>query len=60
MLVIADEERAIGLAGIMGGLNSEIKEDTSELLFEVAKFKRDNIRKTAKALGMRIGSQLPF
>lgn len=60
MLVIADEERAIGLAGIMGGLNSEIKEDTSELLFEVAKFKRDNIRKTAKALGMRTEASSRF
>lgn len=53
MLVIADEERAVGLAGIMGGLNSEIKPDTSEILFESAKFKRDSVRRTARALGIR-------
>ena len=53
MLVIADEARAVGLAGIMGGLNSEIKLDTSEILFESAKFKRDSVRRTARALGIR-------
>ena len=50
-LVIADEHRAVGLAGIMGGLNSEIKPETTQLLFESAKFARDNIRKTARGLG---------
>lgn len=53
MLVIADAARAVGLAGIMGGLNSEIKPDTSEILFESAKFKRDSVRRTARALGIR-------
>lgn len=56
MLVIADAENATGLAGIMGGLNSEIKEDTTELLFESAKFRRDSIRKTGRALGIRTES----
>ncbi len=56
MLVIADSENATGLAGIMGGLNSEIKDDTTELLFESAKFRRDSIRKTARALGIRTES----
>lgn len=53
MLVIADATSPTGLAGIMGGLNSEIKPDTTELVFECAKFRRDSIRKTARALGIR-------
>ena len=53
MLVIADAEGPSCLAGIMGGLNSEIKEDTKDLFFECAKFRRDNIRRTTRALGMR-------
>lgn len=53
MLVIADAEGPSCLAGIMGGLNSEIKEDTKDLFFECAKFRRDNVRRTARALGMR-------
>ena len=53
MLVIADAEGPSCLAGIMGGLNSEIKDDTTALFFECAKFRRDNIRRTARTLGMR-------
>ena len=53
MLVIADETKPIGLAGIMGGLNSEIREDTSMVVFESADFKGTSIRQTALALGMR-------
>ncbi len=53
MLVIADAEGPSCIAGIMGGLNSEIKEDTTELFFECAKFRRDNVRRTARTLGMR-------
>ena len=53
MLVIADAEAPSCLAGIMGSANSGIKNDTSDLLLECAKFRRDNIRKTARALGMR-------
>ena len=53
MLVIADEDRAIGLAGIMGGENSEIAEDTSMVVFESANFNGTSIRQTALALGMR-------
>ncbi len=60
MLVIADAENATGLAGIMGGLNSEIKDDTTELLFESAKFRRDSVRKTARALGIRTESSGRF
>ena len=50
-LCIRDGARAVALAGVMGGLNSEIKPETTQLLFESAKFARDNIRKTARGLG---------
>ena len=53
MLVIADAEKPSCLAGIMGSFNSEIKDDTKELFLECAKFRRDNIRKTSRALGLR-------
>ena len=53
MLVIADETRAVGLAGIMGGENSEIVDDTSYVVFESANFDGATIRKAALALGMR-------
>ena len=53
MLVIADDTRAIGLAGIMGGENSEIMEDTTTVVFESANFNGTSIRQTALALGMR-------
>ena len=53
MLVIADGENPSCLAGIMGGLESEITDDTTDLFLESAKFKRDNIRHTARALGIR-------
>lgn len=52
-LVICDGVKPIALAGVMGGLNSEIRETTSEVMFESAKFARDNIRKTSRALGKR-------
>ena len=60
MLVIADAEAPSCLAGIMGGLNSEIKEDTTDLLFECAKFRRDNVRRTARTLGVRTESSARF
>ena len=50
-LVICDGSKPVALAGVMGGLNSEIKDDTTQLLFESAKFARDNVRKTARGLG---------
>ncbi|MFI3250826.1 MAG: phenylalanine--tRNA ligase subunit beta [Eubacteriales bacterium] len=53
MLVIADETRAVGLAGIMGGENSEIVEDTVDVVFESANFLGSSVRRTAVALGMR-------
>lgn len=60
MLVIADAEGPSCLAGIMGSLNSEIKSDTKDLFLECAKFRRDNIRRTARALGMRTEASARF
>ncbi len=59
-LVICDESKPVALAGIMGGLNSEIKEDTTEVVFEAAKFMRDNIRKSSRALGQASDSSARF
>ena len=53
MLVIADDTKPIGLAGIMGGENSEIVDDTTMVVFESANFDGTSIRQTALALGMR-------
>ena len=53
MLVIADHDNATGLAGIMGGEESEIVGDTASVLFESAAFERSNNRVTARKLGMR-------
>ncbi len=50
-LVICDGVKPVALAGIMGGLNSEIVDTTKEVMFESAKFARDNIRKSSRALG---------
>ena len=60
MLVIADETRAVGLAGIMGGENSEIVEDTVDVVFESANFNGTSIRRTALALGMRTEASAKF
>lgn len=50
-LVICDGKKPVALAGIMGGLNSEILDTTTAVMFESAKFSRDNIRKSSSALG---------
>ncbi|MCM1195213.1 MAG: phenylalanine--tRNA ligase subunit beta, partial [Firmicutes bacterium] len=59
-LVIADKNRAIGLAGIMGGANSGIKDDTDCVLFESATFARMNVRRTSHRLGLRSDSSARF
>ena len=59
-LVICDGSKPVALAGIMGGLNSEITEKTTQLLFEAAKFMRDNVRKTSRALGQSTDSSSHF
>ena len=60
MLVIADAHRAVGLAGIMGGENSEIVDDTVDVVFESANFDGTCIRKGALALGMRTEASAKF
>lgn len=59
-LLICDGVKPVALAGIMGGLNSEIKDDTTEVLFESAKFARDNIRKSSRALGQSSDSSAMY
>ena len=53
MLVIADTKGPIGVAGVMGGLTSEVTDKTTNVLFEAAVFNGSSIRRTSKALGMR-------
>ena len=60
MLVIADGERPSCLAGIMGGKESEIEADTTDLFLESAKFRRDNVRHTSHALGIHTESCARF
>ena len=60
MLVIADEEKANAVAGVMGGENSGIHEGTHTVVFESACFKGSSVRVTAKKLGMRTESSSRF
>ena len=59
-LVICDGNKPVALAGIMGGLNSGIKDTTKNVYFESAKFARDNVRKTSRALGQSSDSSSRF
>lgn len=60
MLVIADSEKAVGIAGVMGGENSEIKNDTQTVIFEFANFNGPNIRLTSKKLNLRTDASGKF
>src|SRR5215831_17427463 len=60
MLLIADETKAIALAGVMGGLNTEINNNTTDVLIESACFKPRNIRATSKKLELRTESSYRF
>ncbi|GKX66096.1 phenylalanine--tRNA ligase subunit beta [Inconstantimicrobium mannanitabidum] len=60
VLCIKDGNKTIGLAGIMGGLNSEIQEDTTEVVFESANFEGVNIRVNSKKLGLRTEASQRF
>ncbi|MGH4051518.1 MAG: phenylalanine--tRNA ligase subunit beta [Clostridium sp.] len=60
ILTIKDGDRTIGLAGIMGGLNSEIKEDTISIIFESANFDGVNIRLASKKLALRTDASSKF
>lgn len=59
-LVIADEKKAVALAGVMGGANSEIKDNTATVVFESACFDGASVRLTAKSQGMRTESSSRF
>ena len=59
-LVIADEKKAVALAGVMGGANSEIKDSTVTVVFESANFDGASVRVTAKSQGMRTESSARF
>ncbi len=59
-LVICDGVKPVALAGVMGGLNSEIRDTTAAVMFESAKFARDNIRKTSRALGKRTDASAKY
>ncbi len=60
MLVISDAEKAVAVAGVMGGFNSEIEADTTDILFESANFNGSSVRRTAKKLGLRTESSARF
>ncbi len=60
MLMICDGEKPIGIAGIMGGENSEIKESTTTVIFEAAKFAYGSVRQTSRALGISTESAMRF
>lgn len=59
-LVICDQNKPVALAGVMGGLNSGITDDTVDVVFESACFKRDNVRRTSRKLGVRSDSSARF
>lgn len=60
VLMICDAEKAVGIAGIMGGENSKITDDVKTLLFEAACFDGTNIRLSAKKLGLRTDASAKF
>ncbi|RUL88894.1 phenylalanine--tRNA ligase subunit beta [Tautonia sociabilis] len=60
MLVIADAERPVGLAGVMGGLETEIVDATTDLLIEAAQFDSLSVRRTSRALGLMSPSSYRF
>ena len=60
VLCIKDDNKIIGIAGLMGGLDSEIKDDTKEVIFESANFDGTNIRVSAQKLGLRTEASSRF
>lgn len=60
MLMICDAEKPAAVGGIMGGLDSSITDDTTDVLLEVAYFKRDNIRQTSRKLGLATEASYRF
>jgi phenylalanyl-tRNA synthetase beta chain len=59
-LVIADERRAVALAGVMGGMGSAISDETTDVVLEAANFEPSGVRRTAAGLGVRTESSLRF
>ncbi len=59
-LVIADDHRPVGIAGVMGGENSEIRGDTSSLVLESANFDPVSVRRTAQSLNLRTEASTRF
>lgn len=60
MLVIADTERAVGIAGVMGGVDSEVADDTTSILLEAANFDMKSVRHTSRALKLRTDASSRF
>jgi phenylalanyl-tRNA synthetase beta chain len=60
MLVIADDERPVGLAGVIGGLNSEVTEATRRIVLESANFDMKSVRRTARTLKLRTDASARF
>lgn len=60
VLVIADDEKAVAIAGVMGGENSKVTEETTTILFECANFNGYNIRQTSKKLNLRSDSSTKY
>lgn len=60
MLLICDGERAVGVAGVMGGENTEVADTTEDVFIEAACFQATNVRRTAVALGLRTEASLRF
>jgi len=60
MLVIADKKKPIAVAGVMGGADSEIRNETKSIIFEAANFEPAQIRKTSQKLGLRTESSMRF
>ncbi len=60
MLVIADDNKPVALAGVMGGANSEITDDTTTVIFESANFEGVSVRRAAKAMNIRTESSARF
>ncbi|MCT4594097.1 MAG: phenylalanine--tRNA ligase subunit beta [Anaeromicrobium sp.] len=60
ILLICDGKKPVGIAGVMGGENTEIKDSTKTIFLEAAHFNKDNIRKTSKDLGLRTEASSRF
>lgn len=60
MLLIKDAKRGIAIAGVMGGLNSEIEADTTTIIIESANFSGDSVRATSKKLALRTEASARF